>query len=228
MTISSDKQTNGIKDLVIEVGELTMLFWQLPLLSVVFSNPHQTVVTNKERQNDNNNNNNSSSNNNNPHQNVVTNNKERQRRAVFDMIPTLKQDKRCRTKTTAGKAAAAASSEERTKITAAAPSEERMKFESDGKICPGDKIGRRRSILKRTKAAVGRRKLALGNNNEMKKLLRKIFLETTVPKKEKKYALRAHEKITKDNQKKSKSKMSVKDLLMRGMPSVVQILLRIG
>ena len=207
-----------------------MLFWQLPLLSVVFSNPHQTVVTNKERQNDNNNSDSSSSSssNNNPHQNVVTNNKERQRRAVFDMIPTLKQDKRCRTKTTAAKAAAAASSEERTKITAAAPSEERMKFESDGKFCPGDKIGRRRSILKRTKAAVGRRKLALGNNNEKKKLLRKIFLEKTVAKKEKKYAFRAHEKITKENQKKSKSKMSVKDLIMRGMPSVVQILLRIG
>ena len=177
-----------------------MLFWQLPLLSVVFSNPHQTVVTNKERQNDNNNIN-SSSNSNNPHQNVVTNNKERQKRAVFDMIPTLKQDRRCRTKTTA----AAASSEERTKTTAAAPSEERMKFELDGKICPGDKIGRRRSILKRTKAAVERRKLALGNNKEMKKLLRKIFLEKTVAKKEKKYALRAHEKST--IEKKSKSKM---------------------
>ena len=205
-----------------------MLFWQLPLLSVVFSNPHQTVVTNKERQNNNdNNNNNSNSSNNNPHQSVVTNNKERQRRAVFDMIPTLKQDKRCRTKTTAAKAAAA-SSEGRTKITAAAPSEERMKFESDGKFCPGDKIGRRRSILKRTKAAVGRRKLALGNNIEMKKLLRKIFLEKAVAKKEKKYAFRAHEKIAKENQKKSKSKMSVKDLIMRGMPSVVQILLRIG
>ena len=201
-----------------------MLFWQLPLLSVVFSNPHQTVVTNKERQNNNNNSNNSSSSNKIPHQNVVTNNKERQKRAVFDMIPTLKQDRRCRTKTTA----AAASSEERTKTTAAAPSEERMKFESDGKICPGDKIGRRRSILKRTKAAVEKRKLASGNSKEMKKLLRKIFLEKTVAKKEKKYALRAHEKSTKENQKKSKSKISVKDLIMRGMPSVVGILLKIG
>ena len=224
-----------------------MLFWQLPLLSVVFSNPHQTVVTNKERQNDNNNN---SSSNNNPHQNVVTNNnnnKERQKRAVFDMIPTLKQDRRCRTKTTEAEAsseerakstaakaarkkttaAAAASSEERTK-TRAAPSEEGMKFESEGKICPGDKIGRRRSILKRTKAAVERRKLASGNSKEMKKLLRKIFLEKTVAKEEKKYALRAHEKSTKENQKKSKSKISVKDLIMRGMPSVVGILLKIG
>ena len=176
MITSSDKQTNGIKDLGTEDGELTMLIWQLPLLSVVFSNPHQTVVTNKERQNDNDNN--SSNSNNNPHQNVVTNNKERQRRAVFDMIPTLKQDKRCRKKTTAAKAAASAS--------------------------------------------------ASGNNKEMKKLLRKIFLEKTVAKKGKKYALRAHEKIAKENQKKSKSKMSVKDLIMRGVPSVVQILLRIG
>ena len=197
-----------------------MLFWQLPLLSVVFSNPHQTVVTNKERQNNNNN----SNSNNNPHQNVVTNNKERQKRAVFDMIPTLKQDRRCRTKNTA----AATPSEERTKTKLAAPSEERMKFESDGKICPGDKIGRRRSILKITKAVVERRKLAPGNNKGMKKLLRKIFLKKTVAKKEKKYALRAHEKITKENQKKAKSKMSVKDLIMRGMPSVVGILLKIG
>ena len=124
-------------------------------------------------------------------------------------------------------AAAPASSEERRKTTST-PSKERIQFESDGKICPGDKIGRRRSILKRTKAAVERRKLASGNSKEMKKLLRKIFLEKTVAKEEKKYALRAHEKSTKENQKKSKSTISVKDLIMRGMPSVVEILLRIG
>ena len=113
--------------------KVNMLFWQLPLLSVILVDPHQAVLT-----------------------------KIREKRSVFDVLPTLRPDRKCRSKM-----------EEKTK---AGLSEE--KPEGRVRICSKDRAGRGRHVLKRMAAFMERRrKEGTMSSKEIKIILRRMVFE---------------------------------------------------
>ena len=180
-----------------------MLFWQLPLLSVILANPHQAKVVTRIRQ----------------------------KRAVFDVLPTLtRPDRKCRSK-----------SEQKTNK-AAGLSEDRLESKSEGRICWKDKVGRSsRRVLKRIQTTFMERRSGgkeVGRSRkEMKNILRRlVFKQAALKKKsqrQEKHDLKEVQPEISVNMKQipkktTKKKVSlVKDLILGGL-NVLELFLRIG
>ena len=172
-----------------------MLFWHLPLISVILADPHHAVLI-----------------------------KIRHKRAVFDVLPTIRPDRKCRSKTNK-----AGVSEDKVN-----PESER---EGKGRICPPDKVGRGRHVLKRMAAFMERRrKEAARSSKEIKNILRRMVFEQALKKKsqhQEKHELKEDEAqpsvnlkpITKKTTKKKAP--LVKDLILGGL-NVLELFLRIG
>ena len=177
-----------------------MLFWHLPLLSVILADPHHAVLT-----------------------------KIRQKRAVFDVLPTIRPDRKCRSK-----------SEQKTNK-AGASEEDKVNPESEGggkgRICAKDKVGRGRHVLKRMAAFMERRrKEAARSSKEIKNILRRMVFEQALKKKsrrQEKHELKEDEVQASVNLKQIPKKATkkkaplVKDLILGGL-NVLELFLRIG
>ena len=155
-----------------------MLFWQLPLLSLILADPHQAVLT-----------------------------KTRQKRAVFDVLPTFRPDRRSQSKA------------EQATIKA---------FESE----PEEKTGRGRHLLKRRMEALLERRRIAGERKAIKNILRRMVFEQALEKKsqrQEKHGLKEASVNMKQIPKKAtKKKVSlVKDLILGGL-NVLELFLRIG
>ena len=177
-----------------------MLLWQIPLLSLILADPHQAKVVTKIRQ----------------------------KRAVFDVLPTFRPDRKCRSK-----------SEQKTNKVGL--SEDRPESESEGRICWKDKVGRSsRRVLKRIQAAfMERRRRGEGGRSrkEIKDILRRMVFEQAALKKK---SRRQEKPDLKEDQpeasvimkqipkKTTKKKVSlVKDIILGGL-NVLELFLRIG
>ena len=160
-----------------------MLFWQLPLLSVILINPHQGVLT-----------------------------KIREKRAVFDVLPTFRPDRKCRSKM-----------EQKTKES---PSEE--KPEGRSRICSQDRAGRGRHVLKRMAAFMERRR----SSKEIKNILRRMVFEQTLKTnsghQEKQVLMEAPKDMKEIPEKVIEKKVSFAEDLVLGGLSVLELFLRIG
>ena len=157
-----------------------MLFWQLPLLSLILADPHQAVLT-----------------------------KTRQKRAVFDVLPTFRPDRRSRSK-------------------AEQASIKTSLFESE----PEEKVGRGRHLLKRRMEALLERRRIAGERKAIKNILRRMVFEQALEKKsqrQEKHGLKeASENMKQIPEKATKKKVSlVKDLILGGL-NVLELFLRIG
>ena len=161
-----------------------MLFWQLPLLSLILADPHQAVLT-----------------------------KTRQKRAVFDVLPTFRPDRRSRSK-------------------AEQASIKTSLFESE----PEEKVGRGRHLLKRRMEALLERRRIAGERKAIKNILRRMVFEQALKKKsrrQEKHELKEDQAQASVNSKQIPKKTTkkkaplVKDLILGGL-NVLELFLRIG
>ena len=177
-----------------------MLFWHLPLLSVILADPHHQVLT-----------------------------KIRQKRAVFDVLPTIWPDRKCRSKSEQKSNKAGVSEEDKV--------DTESEREGKGRICAKDKVGRGRHVLKRMAAFMERRrKEAARSSKEIKNILRRMVLEQALKKKsrrQEKHELKEDQAQASVTLKKIPNKAAkkkaplVKDLILGGL-NVLELFLRIG